>query len=86
MEAFHPDLNATARQAPLTQFEQAWLKEMRSSTNPLYFNHNNRHNTYVDYCNFEAAAVAVMLDIDDIVVDGSKIYPKDWADRARRAS
>jgi hypothetical protein len=86
LESFDPDLNANARQAPLLQFEKGWLKQMRSSTNPFYSNHNNRHNTYVGYWNFEAAAVVVMLGIDDIVVEGSKTYPKDWADWARRAS
>jgi len=83
LDAFDEGATDLTRQAALRNFDKGWLKNMRKTTNPSYSNHNNVHNTYVGYWDFEAAAVAVMLNIDDSILEGSKTYPKDWADWAR---
>jgi hypothetical protein len=81
--AMSPETEDFARQGYLTRFLKGWLKEMRSSTNPAYNNHNNKHNIYFGYWCWEAAAVAVMMDIDDMSFRDHESYPKDFADWAR---
>ncbi|WP_194269386.1 PoNe immunity protein domain-containing protein [Tritonibacter litoralis] len=84
LAACAPEATDFDRQVALMQFDKGWLKEMRSSTNPFYSNHNNTNNTYVGYWNFEAAAIVAMFGIDDTPLANSKTYPKDWADWVRR--
>jgi len=81
--AMSPETDDFARQGYLTRFLKGWLKEMRSSTDPAYNNHNNKHNIYFGYWCWEAAAVAVMMDIDDATFRDHEHYPKDLADWAR---
>lgn len=83
LEMFDDDATDLTRQAALMRFDKGWLKEMRSGTNPFYSNMNNKNNTYVGYWNFEAAALAVIHNVDDLSLATSKTYPKDWADWAR---
>lgn len=82
-EAMDPAGTDLTRLAALKTFDKAWLAQMRSATNPFYSNENNKHNTYVGYWNFEAAAAAAILDIDDTQLEQSPTYPKAWADWAR---
>lgn len=82
LEALDPEGSDFTRQAALQQFDKNWLRQMRTSSNPRYSNHNNKHNTYTGYWNFEAAAAAVAMKIDDGLLDTSETYPKDWADWA----
>ena len=83
LEALDPEVSDFERMAALHAFNKSWLKEMRKGTNPRYSDHDNKHNTYVGYWNFEAAAAAVAMGIDDSLLEGSKTYPKDWADWAK---
>ncbi|MGH1367754.1 MAG: PoNe immunity protein domain-containing protein [Maritimibacter sp.] len=83
LEALDPEISDFERKAALHTFDKGWLKEMRKSTSPRYSNHNNKHNTYVGYWNFEAAGAAAAMGIDDSLLEGSKTYPKDWADWAK---
>lgn len=84
LEAMNPEASEIDRTASLRNFLQNWLKQMRKSTNPAYSNHDNRHNTYVGYWCWEAAAVSVMMNIDDATFRDHEHYPKDLADWARR--
>lgn len=83
LDALDEEGTDLTRQAALRNFDKDWLKNMRKTTSPRYSDHDNVHNTYVGYWNFEAAAAAVMMNIDDSILEGSKTYPKDWADWAR---
>lgn len=82
-EAMDPDGTDLTRLAALMAFDKNWLKEMRSATNPFYSNEKNKNNTYVGYWDFEAAAVAVMMRIEDVQLRKSETYPGEWADWAR---
>lgn len=85
LEALDPEASDFVRMAALRQFDKEWLKKMRVSTNPFYSSHNNKkQHTYVGYWNFEAAATAVAMGIDDTILDNSNTYPKDWADWAKQ--
>lgn len=78
-----PDGIDLTQLAALKAHDKGWLAEMRSSTNPLYSNKNNKHDSYVGYWNFEAAAAAAIMNIADDQLAGSQTYPKDWADWAK---
>lgn len=83
LEAMEPEASEIGRTASLRNFQQNWLKQMRTSTNLAYSNHDNRHNTYVGYWCWEAAAVSVMMGIVDSTFRDHAHYPKDLADWAR---
>ncbi len=83
LQAFAPDATPLDQQAILMQFDKGWLTEMRGSSNPFYKSHLSKHDLYAGYWNFEAAAAAVLLGVDDSVMSKSKTYPKDWADWAK---
>jgi len=82
-QALAPHISRVEQTGHLEEFLKNWLKEMRKSTNPAYNNHNNRHNIYFGYWCWEAAAVAVIMDVEDSAIKSHKHYPNDMVLRAR---
>lgn len=68
-------LPAAARPSALHKYVQGWYKRMK----PIYWhdNHEGGEGAYFGYWCFEAALVAMLLDIDDSALEGHPHYPGD---------
>jgi hypothetical protein len=50
-----------------------------------YYDSHKRRNTFKGYWSWEAAAITVLLDIDDTSYRNAQFYPRDLVDFARQA-
>lgn len=68
-------LPAAVRPRALQRYVQGWYSRMK----PIYWhdNHNGGEGAYFGYWCFEAALVAMLLDIDDSSLAGYPNYPAD---------
>jgi hypothetical protein len=75
---------ASARKALLHKYVGGWYKRMK----PIYWHnaHKGAEGAYFGYWCFEAALVAMLLDIDDSSLRGHPNYPGDLVEHYRRIS
>ena len=70
------------RPALMAQYMDDWYEASRRE--PYYRSHTKgRDHNFLGYWSFEAAAVSVLLDIDDSSYRDHEFYPKDMADFGR---
>lgn len=70
------------RPALMAQYMDDWYEASRRE--PYYRSHTKgREHNFLGYWSFEAAAVSVLLDIDDSGYRDHEFYPKDMADFGR---
>ena len=70
------------RSALMAQYMDDWYEASRRE--PYYRSHTKgRDHNFLGYWSFEAAAVSVLLDIDDSSYRDHEFYPKDMADFGR---
>ena len=76
--------DASARTAMLEKYVGSWYKRMK----PIYWHnsHKGAEGAYFGYWCFEAALVAMLLDIDDSGLRGHPHYPADLVEHHRRTS
>lgn len=71
-----------SRPALMAQYMDDWYEASRRE--PYYRSHTKgREHNFLGYWSFEAAAVSVLLDIDDSTYRDYEFYPKDMADFGR---
>jgi Domain of unknown function (DUF1911) len=81
--AIAPDTSHSDRIGHLGKFLDGWYDKMAAEMAAQTATHNQKAPNYVGYWCLEAAAAAVMADIDDSIIRGHDHYPSDWADWAR---
>jgi hypothetical protein len=55
--------------------DKKWYASLKGT--PMHNQHKNRHNTYVGYWCFQAAAITKIMKLDDSIYRDHKFYPKD---------
>ncbi|MBB3009146.1 PoNe immunity protein domain-containing protein [Cupriavidus alkaliphilus] len=77
------DAPADERVTLMSSYLDAWYKASRHE--PYYESHTQgRIHNYLGYWSFEAAAISIVLDIDDAEFRDKPFYPADLADFGRR--
>ncbi|SPR99783.1 Conserved hypothethical protein (fragment) [Cupriavidus taiwanensis] len=79
------DAPADKRVTLMSSYLDAWYKGSRHE--PYYESHTQgRIHNFLGYWSFEAAAISIILDIDDAEFRDKPFYPVDLADFGRRTN
>lgn len=76
------DAGAVERQGAMSEYLEDWYTASRREP---YFDSHKRGNFFKGYWSWEAAAITVVLDIDDERYREAQFYPRDLVDFAHQA-